>query len=78
MNQGQLIINMQHLVVELEKLTRSSLEVDYYMVRKLCREMEDNANALSDWAMQQEEDMDLEAWKRMRAKHKLPAGFSHE
>jgi hypothetical protein len=78
MNQGQLLINMQHLIVQLEKLTRSSLEVDYYQVRKICREMEENAEALSDWAMKQEEDMDIDSWKRMRAKNNLSSGFGYE
>ena len=78
MNQGQLIINMQHLVVELERQTRSSLEVDYYQVRKLCREMENNAKSLADWSFDQMENMDIGAWQRMRAKNNLPIGFDHE
>ena len=78
MNHGQMIINMQHLIVEIERQTRPSLEVNYYLVRKLCREMEENAEALSDWAMKQEEDMDIDSWKRMREKNNLPWGFNHE
>jgi hypothetical protein len=78
MNDAQLLINMQHLIVQLERQTRSSLEVNYYLVRKLCREMEENAEALSDWAMKQEEEMDIDSWKRMREKNNLPSGFSIE
>ena len=78
MNQGQLLINMQHLIVQLERQTRSSLEMNYYLVRKLCREMEDNAQALSDWAMNEEEKMDIDSWKRMRAKNNLSSGFGYE
>lgn len=78
MNDAQLLINMQHLIVQLERQTRSSLEVNYYQVRKLCQKMEDNAQALSDWAMNQEEKMDIDSWKRMREKNNLSSGFSHE
>jgi hypothetical protein len=66
MNDAQLIINMQQIINQLEKVTRSSRLVDYVEVRELCNKLENDAHALWSWAMTAEDQMDMESWRIMR------------
>jgi hypothetical protein len=69
MNEAYLIIQMQEAVNKLTRLTRASRNVDYLEVRKICTQIENDAHALSQWAMNAEEAMDLVSWKLMRERH---------
>ena len=70
MNEAYLIIQMQEAVNKMTRLTRASRNVDYLEVRKICNQLENDAHAMWQWAMNAEEAMDLESWNRMRNRHK--------
>jgi hypothetical protein len=73
MNEAYLIIQMQEAVNKLTRLTRASGNVDYIEVRNICNQIENDAHAMWQWAMNAEEAMDLESWNRMRNRHKETA-----
>ena len=70
MNEAYIIIQMQEAVNKMTRLTRASRNVDYLEVRKICNQLENDAHAMWQWAMNAEEAMDLESWNRMRNRHK--------
>lgn len=70
MNEAYLIIQMQEAVNKMTRLTRASRNVDYLEVRKICNQLENDAHAMWQWAMNAEEAMDLESWNQMRNRHK--------
>ena len=70
MNEAYLIIQMQEAVNKMTRLTRASRNVDYLEVRKICNQLENDAHAMWQWAMNAEEAMDLESWNLMRNRHK--------
>jgi hypothetical protein len=69
MNQGQFIVNMHGILLKLEKATRSSNNVDYKTVRNLCMDMQEEANYLWNWAMEAENAMPIEQWRKMMERH---------
>jgi hypothetical protein len=73
MNQGQYIINMQQIVLQLEQATRSSNNIDTMQIRKLCVQLQDEANYLWSWAMAAEDEMSMEQWRAMYLKHNKEA-----
>jgi hypothetical protein len=70
MNDAFLIIQMQEAVNKLTRLTRGSTNVDYLEIRKVCNQIESDAYALWQWAMNAEEAMDMQQWKIMRERHR--------
>jgi hypothetical protein len=68
MNDAQLILSMKQILAELEKLTRSSQNINYMQIRKLCMDLQDDANSLWGWAMDAEDEMDIADWRQMREK----------
>jgi hypothetical protein len=73
MNQGQYIINMQQIVLQLEQATRSSNNIDTMQIRKLCVKLQDEANYLWSWASEAEDKMPMEQWRAMYLKHNKEA-----
>ena len=73
MNQGQYIINMQQIILKLEQATRSSNNIDTMQIRKLCVQLQDEANYLWNWASEAEDKMPMEQWRAMYEKHKEAA-----
>jgi hypothetical protein len=73
MNQGQYIINMQQIVLQLEQATRSSNNIDTMQIRKLCVQLQDEANYLWSWASEVEDKMPMDQWRSMYEKHKEAA-----
>ena len=69
MNEAYLIIQMQEAVNKMTRLTRASRNVDYLEVRNICNQIENDAHAMWQWAMNAEEAMDMESWKLMRERH---------
>lgn len=69
MNEAYLIIQMQEAVNKLTRLTRASRNVDYIEIRSICNQIENDAHALWQWAMNAEDAMDLESWRVMRERH---------
>ncbi len=69
MNQGQYIINMQQIILKLEKETRSSNNVDYKQIRNLCMDMLVEANYMWKWAMTAEDEMPIDQWRKMMERH---------
>ncbi len=73
MNSGQYIVNMQQIILKLEKATRSSNNVDTMQIRKLCMAMQDEANYMWSWAMAAEDEMSMDQWRAMYLKHNKEA-----
>ena len=73
MNSGQYIVNMQQIILKLEKATRSSNNVDTMQIRKLCMAMQDEANYMWSWAMAAEDEMSMDQWRAMYLKHSKEA-----
>ena len=73
MNQDQYIINMQQIVLKLEQATRSSNNIDTMQIRKLCVQLQDEAEYLCKWASDAEEQMPMDQWRSMYNKHKKEA-----
>ena len=73
MNQGQYIRSMQQILLELEKETRSSINLDTMRIRKLCVQLQDEANYLWNWASEVEDQMPMDQWRTMYEKHKEAA-----
>jgi len=69
MNEAYLIIQMQEAVNKLTRITRSSRNVDYLEIRKICNQIENDAHAMWQWAMKAEDAMDMESWRIMRERH---------
>ena len=55
MNQGQYIINMQQLIMKLQKATQSGNKVDYKAIRKMSLQIQNDALNVWDWAMKAED-----------------------
>jgi hypothetical protein len=70
MNAGEIIVNMQQTLLQLEQLTRPSVNINYMEIRKLCVDMQTDANNLWSWAMDAEDEMDIADWRSMREKFK--------
>ena len=73
MNQGQYIVNMQQIILKLEQATRSSNDIDTMQIRKLCVQLQDEANYLWNWSSEVEDQMPMEQWRSMYKKHKEAA-----
>jgi hypothetical protein len=73
MNQGQYIVNMQRIVLQLAQETRSSNDLDTMKIRKLCVKLQDEAEYLCRWASDAEEEMPMDQWRAMYDKHKAEA-----
>jgi hypothetical protein len=69
MNEAYIIIQMQDAVNKLTRLTRASRNVDYIEIRSICTQIENDAHALWQWAMDAENAMDMESWRIMRERH---------
>lgn len=74
MNRGQYIVNMQHTLNQLEKLTRSSTEHNYRHIRDLCDQMEDHARNLWFWSTKEEDNLSLTQWQEMDRKYRKEKG----
>ena len=73
MNQGQYIVNMQQIILKLEQATRSSNDIDTMQIRKLCVQLQDEANYLWNWSSEAEDKMPMEQWRAMYLKHNKEA-----
>jgi len=71
MNQGEIVNNMRHILGKIEDQTRSSLNIDTMEIRKLSIQLQDEGNYLWNWAMAAEDEMSLDEWRVMYAKHKV-------
>lgn len=70
MNEAYIIIQMQQLVNELTRLTRSSTGVNHFQIRKICVDLGDKAEALSAWSTNKSDEMPTAQWWDMYQKHK--------
>jgi len=71
MNQGEIVNNMRLILGKIEEQTRSSLNIDTMEIRKLSIQLQDEGNYLWNWAMAAEDEMSLDEWRVMYAKHKV-------
>ena len=70
MNEAYIIIQMQQLVNELTRLTRSSTGVNHFQIRKICVDLGDKAEELSAWSTNTADEMPTAQWWDMYQKHK--------
>jgi len=73
MNQGQYVVNMQRIVLQLSQETRSSNNLDTMAIRQLCVQLQKEAEYLHYWALDTEEEMPMDQWRSMNEKHKKEA-----